>query len=443
MNAVWNKRIAKILLALGVSGVFFQSDVRAEEVSATREIGAMVQEKLAEINAQENEMNFILELMKIKTWHPPLHEIGDQPVDAPLGKYSEKEFQKYSEREIDVQIDYYCGGYDDDEILLIQVIQISGFDGSEYFGYCAWLGDEVYNGVWRLWGGPRYKRYPDNERQTEAEEMPCGNKRADEQGAEYRGGVYLSREHIATDIANAVGTVLSIKDKSEAEKLQDLPLTEKFFYECQENFPYINNIERMNKFELYDYYGISEDGRMICICALSPSDKVSIEREEYGVYYVEMELVDDQIDSMNIKLVCYRIPLREPNSYRDEYYMSPSRDLCEEDGRWYNNITIRNPITEEAVYRVYNEFYINEIEWAVWETSSNSFWIKLLETEDAKETIAFYYQYAGPDKWKKYELQRHAGEYILVKDDNGEEIRKSVSLEDINKRLPVGYWFSE
>lgn len=117
----------------------------------------------------------------------------------------------------------------------------------------------------------------------------------------YRGDAVLTKDNIE----KTMKAFFQINDSCFFSKLETLPLTEKFFYECienPENFPYVNedDIEKMKQFELV-FWGIREDGKCVCFCEFNRFS--SAYRPEGSCYYVVMDLENEQIDSMEVTLV--------------------------------------------------------------------------------------------------------------------------------------------
>ncbi len=121
---------------------------------------------------------------------------------------------------------------------------------------------------------------------------------------QYKGEMTLTPENLE----ETMRIYLCIKNKEELSKLEGLPLTEEFFEQSLRDFPYVHNAANIKRFWL-DLYGIGEDDTMMCICIFSPSDRnTSRIYDEHYTYYIKMKLKDDQIDSMDIKLLDIYLP---------------------------------------------------------------------------------------------------------------------------------------
>lgn len=59
----------------------------------------------------------------------------------------------------------------------------------------------------------------------------------------YKGDVLL----VEDNVAQVLKDFLSIADEEDLKKLEELPLTEKFFNQCVKDFPYIENVEEIRK----------------------------------------------------------------------------------------------------------------------------------------------------------------------------------------------------
>jgi len=93
-----------------------------------------------------------------------------------------------------------------------------------------------------------------------------------------------------------------IKNEKDFLRLGRLPLTGRFLNECIDGFPYLENIRDMRQFRVR-FWGIGENGKIICQCILAPSTEGLIgNADEQYRYLVEMKLEDGQIDDMEIIL---------------------------------------------------------------------------------------------------------------------------------------------
>lgn len=113
----------------------------------------------------------------------------------------------------------------------------------------------------------------------------------------YRGDAVLTEENFV----KTMETLLCIKNKSQLYKLEELPLTEEFFNECIETAPYIRFIDKVNKFEV-TFWAMSEDGKWVCLCEFDKSESWEHNAKK-DCYYIELDLENDQIASMEIMLV--------------------------------------------------------------------------------------------------------------------------------------------
>lgn len=70
-----------------------------------------IEQAMEESNPQQYEMNIILRDLNIKNWAWPslASDEIDYPVDEPLGEYSLEELQKYTDRDLEVKINYGFG----------------------------------------------------------------------------------------------------------------------------------------------------------------------------------------------------------------------------------------------------------------------------------------------------------------------------------------------
>ena len=141
----------------------------------------------------------------------------------------------------------------------------------------------------------------DNNEQIEEESGESEDMTQPQQKYTYRGDAVLSED----DIESTIKYFLQISNSSLFYRLEKLPLTETFFYECiehPENFPYVDieDIEKMKQFDLV-FWGIREDGKCVGLCKFQKSN--SVYNTQSSFYYIVMDLEDGQIDSMEVTLV--------------------------------------------------------------------------------------------------------------------------------------------
>lgn len=70
-----------------------------------------IKQAMEESNPQQYEMNIILLDLDIKYWICPRYESGEirEPVDEPLGEYSPEKLKKYTDRDLEIKINYGFG----------------------------------------------------------------------------------------------------------------------------------------------------------------------------------------------------------------------------------------------------------------------------------------------------------------------------------------------
>lgn len=117
-----------------------------------------------------------------------------------------------------------------------------------------------------------------------------------EQEYTYRGDAVLTKENFET-------TMKSLLYTQRKSSLEELPLTEEFFNECMEKFPYIEGVRMglINEFEV-EFWGIREDGRWVCLCEFDRGHEWD-RKSKCDYYYIVMDVENDQIASMEITLV--------------------------------------------------------------------------------------------------------------------------------------------
>lgn len=127
---------------------------------------------------------------------------------------------------------------------------------------------------------------------TEKEEKPVFT---------YQGDVLLTED----SVAQVLKDFLSIADKEDLKKLEDLPLTENFFNQCVEDFPYIENVEEYKEINI-EFWSIDENGKCVSLVLFSRKknpEYVTICRNPDHVYCIEMDIVGDQIDAVRMELM--------------------------------------------------------------------------------------------------------------------------------------------
>lgn len=115
-----------------------------------------------------------------------------------------------------------------------------------------------------------------------------------EQEYTYRGDAVLTKENFET-------TMKSLLYTQRKSRLEELPLTEEFFNECMEGFPYIAGVDYVNEFGV-EFWGIREDGRWVCLCEFDKGHEWD-RKSKCDYYYIVMDVENNQIASMEITLV--------------------------------------------------------------------------------------------------------------------------------------------
>lgn len=127
---------------------------------------------------------------------------------------------------------------------------------------------------------------------TEKEEKPVFT---------YQGGVFLTED----SVAQVLKDFLSIADEEDLKKLEELPLTENFYNQCVEDFPYIENVEEYQEINI-EFWSVDEEGKcvsLVSFCkAKNPMDNPILAKPEH-VYCIEMDIVGDQIDTMKMEFM--------------------------------------------------------------------------------------------------------------------------------------------
>lgn len=110
----------------------------------------------------------------------------------------------------------------------------------------------------------------------------------------YRGDAVLTKENFET-------TMKSLLYTQRKSRLEELPLTEEFFNECMEGFPYIAGVDYVNEFGV-EFWGIREDGRWVCLCEFDKGHEWD-RKSKCDYYYIVMDVENNQIASMEVTLV--------------------------------------------------------------------------------------------------------------------------------------------
>ncbi len=85
-------------------------NVGLERAYAMEKIDEKIKQAMEESNPQQYEMNVVLMNLDIKDWNWPHFESDEiWESDEPLGEYSPEKLQKYTDRDLEVKIDYGFG----------------------------------------------------------------------------------------------------------------------------------------------------------------------------------------------------------------------------------------------------------------------------------------------------------------------------------------------
>ncbi len=267
----------------------------------------------------EYEMNAVLDLLDIKKWERRSPEVieWNAPSDEPLGRYSEEALAPWLDgsAEIRVECEYYTGGYQPNSKKKVPVLIVKVYEDGRLTRLeeaISWGTDQrvehchAYTDIELLeWGtkyrktdnGPLMKQVPVNVRPfTGISGMPEEGREGQDDGT----CPVLNSDNIE----QVMKTLLTGRDKG---RLSELPLTERFRHQCMDEAVSIKDARNMHGLWL-EYYGVGDDGKVICQCILSryyntydhgvKDGWASI--DNYYAYNVEMKLEDGQIDSMDI-----------------------------------------------------------------------------------------------------------------------------------------------
>ena len=149
-----HKKLIKIFLSLllGLSIL----NIETGKIYAMESVGKKIETALEESQPQQYEINMILDDLGIKNWIWPSYasDEEDLPFDEPLGEYSPEVLHEYTDRELEVKIEYGYGRlWEGDGERFIQSVRI--YENGEVIScsYNSWKVGCVDN------GGNRFK-YP-------------------------------------------------------------------------------------------------------------------------------------------------------------------------------------------------------------------------------------------------------------------------------------------
>ena len=112
-----------------------------------------IKEAMKESCPEEFEMNIILDDLDIQEWRWPSNASDeiDNPVDEPLGKYTPDELKKYTDKDLQVKIDYGYGRlWEGEKDRFIQVVRIYEKETIISVSYWVWHIGCIDNGGIRL-----------------------------------------------------------------------------------------------------------------------------------------------------------------------------------------------------------------------------------------------------------------------------------------------------
>lgn len=117
----------------------------------------------------------------------------------------------------------------------------------------------------------------------------------------YRGDTVLTEDNIV----QVLETFLSISNEDELTKLEELPLTEEFFDQCVEKFPYVEEAGEYADINI-EFWSIDGEGKCVCLVGLckakNPSGNPILAKPDH-VYCLEMQIVEDKIDTMTLEFM--------------------------------------------------------------------------------------------------------------------------------------------
>ncbi|MDE7044711.1 MAG: hypothetical protein K2O97_06795 [Acetatifactor sp.] len=185
--------------------------------------------------------------------------------------------------EIRVEIEYYTGGFRPD-IRKVPVVIVKAYED----GRLTRVEDVICWGYdQRVESHRRYMNVEPLGRVAERRDTDNGPllKQEPEDFRPFMGtaGISDGRQDSADDgtsltltpknITRVMRTLLMTKDEKDKEELSELPLTERFYRQCMDADPCIKDMGDMRGFWLR-YFGVGEDGKVICQCIISPHGNI-------------------------------------------------------------------------------------------------------------------------------------------------------------------------
>lgn len=144
----YEKAIAAFLTGLCVF------NISTGRIHAMEQMQSKIKEAMEISNPQQYEMNIILMDLGIKDWRGPSDASDeiDNPVDEPLGEYTQAELQRYTDRKLEIEIDYGygCLWEGKNKERFIQVIRIYENNEIQSCSYTVWDDGYIDGGGVRL-----------------------------------------------------------------------------------------------------------------------------------------------------------------------------------------------------------------------------------------------------------------------------------------------------
>ena len=147
-----NVVVKTLCLLLGI----YLLNSESARIYAMEDVGEKIETALEESQPQQYEMNIILNDLLIKWWKWPSNASDelDGPFDEPLGEYSPEALREYTDRELEVKIEYGYGRlWEGDAEQFIQSVRI--YENGEVIS-CSF---HVWRYEWVDGGGAKLK-YP-------------------------------------------------------------------------------------------------------------------------------------------------------------------------------------------------------------------------------------------------------------------------------------------
>lgn len=140
------ERIKKVISVICVIAIYMTN---SERIYAMENLMGQIEKRIENANAREYEMNMVLDSLFIKYWNQRPYSMDEiennDPIDDPLGQYSEERLKEYTDENFRVEFEYCCGYHGSginrkDWPQLIQIERIYKDEKLYIYRYNVWFG---------------------------------------------------------------------------------------------------------------------------------------------------------------------------------------------------------------------------------------------------------------------------------------------------------------